>query len=95
MKIVHHETIKENVTYVITKYGKATMGMTVAQMLKMQHIRGICCQTVVTLKKKDILSNKANKQNFLSMLIVPEAGCSTAHSRRDADVLIVRTAIHL
>jgi len=51
-------------------------------------------QTVVTLKK-DFLSNKANKQNFLSILgsYFEEAGCSTAHARSDADMLIIQTAI--
>ena len=52
-------------------------------------------QTVVSLKKKDFLSNKANKQNFLSILSsqLEEAGCLTAHARSDADVLIIQTAI--
>ncbi len=47
------------------------------------------------MKKKDFLSNKVNKQNFLSLLSshLEEAGCLTAHARSDADVLIMQTAI--
>ena len=63
-------------------------GMTVIQALKMQYQRrghgsvpivALTHQTVVTLKKKDFLSNKANKQSFPSLLssYLEEAGCVT------------------
>ena len=54
-------------------------------------------QTVVSLRKKDFLANKANTQRFLSQLgSFPEkAGCSTIHAKADADVPIVETVIQV
>lgn len=96
------------VTYVTTKYGEATIvfdgydsGPDVKDATHQRRSHGsgptvaLTHQTVVTLKKKDFLSNKANKQNFLCILssYLEEAGCLTAHARSDADVLIIQTAI--
>ena len=96
------------VNYVTKKYGKATVifdgynsGPDIKDITHKRHSHGtgptvaLSLQTVVSLKKKDFLSNKANKQNFLSILSsqFEEAGCLTAHARSDADVLIIQTAI--
>ena len=52
-------------------------------------------ETVVSLKKKDFLSNITNKQKFLMLLsdYLQRAGCTTAHATGDADMLIVGKAI--
>ena len=54
-------------------------------------------QTVVSLRKKDFLANKANKQRFLSLLgsFQGKAGCSTIHAKAEADVPIVETAVQV
>ncbi len=96
------------VKYVIRRYGKATIvfdgynsGPDIKDATHQRRSKGsgptvaLTIQTVVTLKKKDFLSNKTNKQNFLSILssCLKEAGCVTIHARSDADVLIVQTAL--
>ncbi len=91
------------VTYVTTKYGEATIVFDGPDIKDATHQRrhgsgpivALTNQTIITLKKKDFLSNKVNKQNFLSLLSfhLEEAGCLTAHARSDADVLIMQTAI--
>ncbi len=52
-------------------------------------------ETVVSLKKTDFLNNHANKQRFLKLLgdYLERAGCTIAHARGDADLLIVQEAI--
>ncbi len=95
-------------TYVTTKYGEATIvfdgyesGPDIKDATHQRRSHGsgpivaLTNQTIITLKKKDFLSNKVNKQNFLSLLTshLEEAGCLTAHARSDADVLIMQTAI--
>jgi len=92
------------VTYVTTKYGEATIvfdghdsGPDVKDATHQRRSHGsgptvaLTHQTVVTLKKKDFLSSKANRQNFLSIVgsYLEEAGCSTAHARSDVDMLII------
>ena len=51
----------------------------------------------MSLRKKDFLANKANKQRFLSLLgsFLEKAGCSTLHAKADADVPIVETAVQV
>ena len=46
-------------------------------------------------RKEDFLSNKENKQRFITLLCdhLERHGCHTEHARADADLLIVQTAI--
>ena len=46
-------------------------------------------------KKDAFLSNKKNKQSFITLLsrTLEQNGCQTSHARGDADLLIVQTAI--
>ena len=50
---------------------------------------------LVTLKKDEFLSNQVNKQKFINLLSenLKHAGYSTCHTKGDADVMIVDTAI--
>ena len=50
---------------------------------------------VFTGKKEDFLSNKENKQRFISLLShhLEHQGCHIEHARGDADLLVVQTAI--
>ncbi|KAK3713979.1 hypothetical protein QZH41_005649 [Actinostola sp. cb2023] len=50
---------------------------------------------VITLKKDEFLSNKANKQRFINLLAdrLKQAECSILQATGDADLLIVQTAI--
>ncbi len=70
------------VTYVTTKYGEATIvfdgyesGPDIKDATHQRRSHGsgpivaLTNQTIITLKKKDFLSNKVNKQNFLSLLV--------------------------
>ena len=97
------------VNYVLKKYGEATVvfdgynnGPDIKDITHKRRSPGtgptvaLNLQTVVTLKKKEFLSNKVNKQKFLSILSsqLEKAGCSTAHASGDADVLIMLTAVH-
>ncbi len=99
---------KKYVSYVTKKYGKATVvfdgydnGPDIKDVTHKRRNHGtgptvsLNLQTVVTLKKKEFLSNRVNKQKFLSVLSsqLEEVGCSTSHANSDADVLIVKTAI--
>ena len=47
-------------------------------------------------KKEDLLTNKDNKQRFISMLgqSLEHVGCETRHAEGDADVLSVETTVH-
>ena len=51
--------------------------------------------TIMNVKKDAFLSNKKNKQSFITLLsrTLEQDGCQTSHARGDADLLIVQTAI--
>ena len=51
--------------------------------------------TIMNVKKDMFLSNKKNKQSFILLLSrsLEQIGCHVSHARRDADMLIVQTAI--
>ena len=98
------------VEYVSRRYGKATIvfdgyesgpGIKDVTHRRRGHGAGpsvvLTPQTVVSLRKKDFLANKANKQRFLSLLrsFLEKAGCSTIHAKADADVPIVETAVQV
>lgn len=54
-------------------------------------------ENLVTLTQKKILSNIANKKQFVDLLSdhLQKRGISTSIASEDADLLIVKTAIHL
>ena len=96
------------VEYVSHRYGKATIvfdgyesGLGIKDVTHRRRGHGagpsvvLTPQIVVSLRKKDFLANKANKQRFLSLLgsFLEKAGCSTIHAKADADVPIVETAV--
>ncbi len=77
-------------SYVTKKYGKATVvidgydnGPDIKDVTHKRHNHGtgptvaLNLQTVVTLKKKEFLSNRVNKRKFLSVLSsqLEEVGC--------------------
>ena len=99
---------KRYVNYVTNKYGMATVvfdgynnGPDTKDATHLRRSRGsgpsvtLTPQTVLSLKKTEFLSNKANKHRFLCILssYLEKAGCSTIQSKGDADVLIVQTAV--
>ena len=51
--------------------------------------------TTMNVKKDLFLSNKKNKQSFISLLsrTLEQIGCQVSHARGDADMLIVQTAV--
>ena len=51
--------------------------------------------TIMNVKKDALLSNKKSKQSFITLLsrTLEQNGCQTSHARRDADLLLVQTAI--
>ena len=97
------------VRYVTQKYGLATIvfdGYTDEPSTKdaTQLRRTGACSSVtihftgdmiIQSKKEEFLNNKINKQRFIHYLSdkLEEAGCRTDHSKQDADVLIVQTAV--
>ena len=98
------------VDYVTKKYGKAVIvfdgyadGPSVKDCTHQRRGHGagpdviIKSQSVLTLKKKDFLANKVNKQRFISLLTesLEKAGCQVTQARSDNDFLIVQTAIEL
>ena len=98
------------VEYISRRYGKATIvfdgyesgpGIKDVTHRRRGHGAGpsvvLTPQTVVSLRKKDFLANKANKQRFPSLLgsFLEKAGCSTIHAKTDADVPIVETAVQV
>ena len=50
---------------------------------------------IITLRKEEFLSNKANKQRFINLLAdrLKQEGCSILHAKGDADLLIVKETI--
>ena len=50
---------------------------------------------IVQSKKEEFLQDKVNKQRFIHYLAdkLERAGCSTDHTKQDADVFIVQTAV--
>ena len=50
---------------------------------------------LIQSKKKDFLKNKTNKQRFIHFLSdkLERVGCSTEHTKHDADVLIAQTTL--
>ena len=99
---------KRYVKYVTDRYGKATVifdgyghGPNTKDVTHLRRGQGsgptvnLTPLTVVSLKKTDFLNNHTNKQSFLVFLgdYLERAGCSIAHARADADLLIVQEAI--
>ena len=69
------------------------------RMRRTEHCVGVTVHfasgMMIKSKKDEFLNNKANKQRFIHYLSdnLERAGCSVDHSKDDADVLIVLTAL--
>ena len=96
--------------YVTKKYGQAVVvfdGYHAGPSMKdCTHRRRVGCQgrkvifntsMKLQMKKKEFLSNRENKQSLLALLgdKLCVSGCEVQHATRDADLLIVQTAVTL
>ncbi len=97
--------IERNVSYVTKHYGQATVifygyvnGPDTKDVTHLRRSHGsgptiiLTPRTVISLKNTDFLSNKDNKNSFLSILsfCLDKAECSKSQARGDADVMIAK-----